>query len=77
MICKKCSLAADLIAEARSTNPHEQMIVRSVVEEHEMWSVSIAESMKSLGGILHCNRNSNCDCQHIIDFEGSKTINGR
>ncbi len=73
MICKKCQIAGDLIAEARTMDLHPGQAL-SIGEE---W-VSTKETIRSVAHLFHgqCRGSTHCDCQHKVDFEG-KVINGK
>jgi hypothetical protein len=67
MICKRCAIAGDLVAEARSINDSEILYIQDILEE-----VSTKEAVRSVAHLFHglCK---GCDCQHKVDFE-RKTI---
>jgi stage V sporulation protein SpoVS len=66
MICKKCQIAGDLVAEARKMND---------VPIFTIDNVTVHQAVRSVAYVFHglCKGPGHCDCQHKVDFEG-KTI---
>lgn len=76
MICNTCSVAADLIAEVRKHDVGTT--VMNLVEAFEIAQyVRIDTATRSLASFLHgkCRGSTHCDCQHILDMTGRKTVN--
>lgn len=81
MICKRCQIAGDMVAEARS------MDLNAALEYDNssfagIDSISIREAVGSVAHLFHglCKGSGHCDCQHKVDFEGKsiqkESVNG-
>lgn len=80
MICKRCQIAGDLVAEARQMNPGLSLPYLLRLSENDTdFDVSLKEAVRSVAHVFHglCKGSSHCDCQHKIDFEGKTISNGR
>lgn len=71
MICKKCQIAGDLVAEARTMDLRADLLTSASCE------ITIGDTIRSVAHLFHglCKGSTHCDCQHKVDFEG-KVING-
>jgi hypothetical protein len=71
VICKKCQIAGDLIAETRGTSDFYIPLLG-----HEA-PVSFRQMIDAVAQRFHkqCKESTHCDCQHKIDWEG-KVIKG-
>lgn len=70
MICKRCQIAGDMVAEARSMDTAAPVWMQSDPDPF-----TVKEAVGSVAHLFHvmCKGSGHCDCQHKIDFEG-KTI---
>jgi hypothetical protein len=77
MICKRCQVAGDLVAEARDIHSGEALDIAS--GHPTPYVVSTKEAVRSVAHLLHgrCKGSGHCDCQHKVDFEGKTISNGR
>lgn len=69
MICKKCQIAGDMVAEAR-TLPNLDAPIYSITKD--TLPVPTKEAVRSVAHMFHglCKGHGHCDCQHKVDFEG-------
>jgi len=69
MICKKCSVAADMITIARDENFNGVMILPLINSSQDTSQIPTKESVRAVAHLYHglCQYSNNgCDCQHHI-----------
>lgn len=76
MICKSCQLAGDMVAATREMDIAPN-IVMMLVESHAGTNqIRIHNAVRSVAALFHgkCKGSTHCDCQHIVDMEGKRTV---
>lgn len=70
MICSNCRVAADIITRGREAGfENEDMYVQE-------FPLDTIETLRSVASLFHglCKGSTHCDCQHIVDWSGNKTV---
>jgi hypothetical protein len=74
VICNNCQVAADIITRGREAGFKEEEVMTAVGRGFE--GTPTASILRSVASLFHgiCKGSGHCDCQHIIDWSGNKTV---
>jgi hypothetical protein len=71
MICADCRVAADIITQGRKHDFGEGQLMQ-VID----YPIPVALNLRLVASLFHgkCKGSTHCDCQHIVDWSGNKTV---